>query len=135
MNEERNEYIDRLRKLADLLESKPELILPYEVQKEAIRFYPHSAEETATTAKLFPSKWTKNDPKASDYHATYYILTGKFSGAKVHITTGRDEVCERVQVGTEKVIHAYVEAIPEHTEERPVYEYECREPLLAKAVS
>lgn len=129
----RTEYIDRLRKLADLLESTPDLILPYGVEKGEIIFYPFGAAETASTAKLFPTGWQKNDPNRSDYDAQYYRLTGSWEGVKVTITENRGAVCERVQVGTETVTVPAVEAQPETVVERPVYEFKC-EPLLAKAV-
>ena len=130
----RTEYIDRLRKLADLLEAKPDLILPYQVGKDSIDFYPTGAAQTAQTAKLFPSGWTKNDPNASKYDADYYKLFGKWEGVEIIILELRSAVCERVQVGSRTVIVDAVEAAPETTEERPVYEYIC-EPLLAKAVA
>jgi len=130
----RTEYIDRLRKLADLLEAEPELILPYTVEKDDIQFYPRGAAETAQTAKLLPTGWEKNDPNASEYDANYYRLTGKWEGARITILELRAAVCERVQVGIEIVAVAAVEAAPESVEERPVFEYRC-EPLLAKAVA
>ncbi|GAB3863491.1 hypothetical protein GCM10028801_31240 [Nocardioides maradonensis] len=51
---------------------------------------------------------------------------------QVRIITQRDQVCERRQIGTETVVVPAVEAQPERTEERPVYEYECSDSLLAK---
>jgi hypothetical protein len=127
----REEYIARLRKLADLLEETPGLIMPYDINKDEIRFFPSGAKETAATARLFPSSWSKNDPKKSTYDASYYKLTGAWEGVAVVVLEDRAAVCERVQVGTTVVEHEAAEA---YTEERPVYEYECS-PLLAKAGS
>jgi len=130
----RTEYINRLRKLADLLEATPDLILPYEIGRQRITFYPSGAAETAQTARLLPTSWQKNDPNASPYDADYYRLTGKWEGAELTIIEFRTSVCERVQVGTETVTVPAVEAAPETVEERPIYEYIC-EPLLAKAAA
>lgn len=130
----RTEYIDRLRKLADLLEATPDLILPHQFGKHDLTFYPFGVVETATTARLFPTSWTKNDPNKSAYDAGYYVLTGSWEGMPVKVIEDRATVCERVQVGTEPVVVPAVEAQPETIEERPVYEFKC-EPLLAKAVA
>ena len=130
----RTAYIDRLRKLADLLEASPDLILPYNVHQGGISFYPTGAAETALTAKLLPTGWTKNDPNKSSYDADYYRLTGKWEGVRLTILELRSAVCERVQVGVEEVVVPAVEAAPETVVERPVFEYRC-EPLLAKAVA
>lgn len=130
----RSEYISRLRKLADLLEDQPELILPYQVGKDVIEFFPLGAAETALTARLLPTGWEKNDPNKSAYDAQYYRLTGAWEGVELIILENRAAVCERVQVGVEKVVVPAVEAVPEHEVERPVFEFKC-EPLLAKAVA
>ena len=130
----RTEYIDRLRKIADMLEATPELILPYIIRHGEIHFYPHGAVETAATAKLLPTGWTKNDPTASAYDADYYKLTGSWEGITLTVLENRSAVCERVQVGTEKVIVPAVKASRATVEERPIWEFKC-EPLLAKAVA
>jgi hypothetical protein len=129
----RKEYIKRLRDMANLLEAEADLPLPYSVYKNEITFYTNGSEDTAMVAKLVPTSWSKNDPNTGSYDASYYILTGEFSGAKVTAMSNRKDVCERKQVGTEKVVHAHVKAVPAYTEERPVYEYECTS-LLSKAV-
>ena len=130
----RTEYIGRLRKLADLLEAKPDLILPQSVRSDEIMFLPNGAAETAQTARLLPTSWAKNDPHASDYDAKYYKLTGEWEGVEIIVLESRNAVCERVQIGFETVAVPAVEAAPETFEERPVYVFRC-EPLLAKAVA
>ena len=129
----RTEYIDRLRKLADLLEAKPELILP-DITKSTIKFWCEDAAQTAETAKLMPTGWAKNNPTTSGYDADYYRLTGNWEGASVVVVALRSDVCERVIVGTETVTVPAVKAALETVVQRPVYEYQC-EPLLAKAVA
>jgi hypothetical protein len=131
---ERTAYIDRLRKLADLLDATPDLILPHDVREGEISFYPTGAEETATTARLLPSGWKKNDPNSSSFDTKYYQLTGMWEGVKLSILEYRAAVCTRVQVGVETVTVPAVEAAPEMTMEYPIFEYKC-EPLLAKAVA
>jgi hypothetical protein len=129
----REEYIKRLGDMAYLLQLWPDMPLPYSIYKNETTFYTNNAEDTATVAKFLPTSWSKNDPNTGSYDASYYILTGEFSGAKVTVMSGRENVCERKQVGTEKVVHAHVKAVPAYTEERPIYEYECTS-LLSKAV-
>ena len=129
----RTEYIDRLRKMADLLEATPDLVLP-NIEQGSIRFWCNGAAETAATAKLLPTGWEKNDPNASGYDADYYRLTGEWEGSEIVVVALRNAVCERVIVGTETSTVPAVEATPETVEERPVYEFKC-EPLLAKAVA
>lgn len=132
--DKRQQYIERLRYFADLLEDEPELEIPYQIGTDQMYFYPGDAEATALVAKLMPTSWKKNDPNASSYDASYYKLTGEYVGAEVIVMTSREDVCERKQVGTEKVVHAYVAPVMEYTEERPIYEYECTS-LLAKATA
>jgi hypothetical protein len=129
----REQYIERLRKLADLLDAEPALEIPDIDPANGIRFFTVGAENTALVAKIFPVSWSKNDPNGSTYDADYYTLTGQWLGVQVRVVSSRQGVCERKQVGTEKVVHAYVKAVQEYTEERPVYEYECTS-LLSKAV-
>ena len=130
----REKYIERLRTFADLLDAEPELEVPYNFGETGIDFFPGDVEGTALIAKIMPTSWKKNDPNNGSYNETYYKLTGSWMGAEVIIVINREGVCERKQVGTEKVVHAYVKAVSEYTEERPVYEYECTS-LLAKAVA
>ena len=129
----RTDYVGRLRKLADLLEATPDLILP-DITKDTIKFFCFDAAQTAATAKLMPTGWAKNDPNSSNYDASYYVLTGQWAGFSVVIAALRTDVCERVQVGTETVTVPAAEAVPETVVVRPVYEWQCA-PLLAKAAA
>jgi hypothetical protein len=132
----RQEYIDGLRKLADLLESTPDLPTPYLRGNDARWASYNDVAEVARLASLIPGTMRKNDPKESEYDATYYVLTSdvQFGPLRLTVTSYRATVCERVQTGTQIVEVPAVEAAPARVEEVPVFEYVCS-PLLAKAVS
>lgn len=42
-----------------------------------------------------PIEWEKNDPTQDEY---YYRLTAVWQGARVEITTGRDDICQKIVV-------------------------------------
>jgi hypothetical protein len=133
---DRQDYIEGLRKLADLLESTPDLPTPY-LDDHSVRWSDYySAANVARLAALIPGTMQKNDPDASDYDRTYYRLTSdvKLGPFELTVTSYRDSVCERVETGTKTVVVPAVEAEPARIEKVPIYEYVCK-PLLAKAVS
>lgn len=93
------------------------------------------AVKVRDTARAIGGRWHKNDPTKSEIDATYYLLTNERrldGGVKIIIQCDRDEVCEKVQVGTKTVRVEAKPAVDEHDEEQPVFEYECR-PLNAAA--
>jgi hypothetical protein len=136
VTEPRQEYIDGLRKLADLLESTPDLPTPYLSGDEARWSSYYDAAEVARLASMLPGVKRKNDPSDGDYDATYYVLTSdvRFGPFKLAVSSYRATVCEKIQTGTQTVEVPAVEAAPARVEEVPVFEYVCS-PLLAKAVS
>lgn len=102
----RSDYIAGLRKLADLLENREELPLPYEGRLGAITmtFWGRAArEDLAAAARALPTPLAKNDPAVGDYDADYYELAGDLDGVKVKLVAYREQVCERVVTGTRTV--------------------------------
>jgi hypothetical protein len=132
----RQEYIEGLRKLADLLDATPDLPTPYMTNTGPRWSSYFDASEVARLASLVPGTMRKNDPNADGYNAEYYELTSdvKFGPFRLVVTSYRDTVCEKVQTGTKTVEHPRVKAAPARVEEVPVFEYVCS-PLLAKAVA
>lgn len=132
----RQDYIDGLRQLADLLESTPDLPTPYVSGTSVFWADWHDAARVAKLASLVPGKLRKNNPSKGGYDAKYYELTSdkKVGPFELSVRSYRATVCEKVQTGTKTVTIPAVEATPERIEEQPVFEFVCS-PLLAKAVS
>jgi hypothetical protein len=131
----RQEYIEGLRKLADLLEATPELPIPA-IYDTAVKWHEWNfAAEVARLSSLIPGTMRKNDPSEDWYNATYYELASaeKLGPFTLTVVSYRSTVCEKVQTGTKTVKVPAVEAAPAHVKEVPVFEYVCS-PLLAKAV-
>jgi hypothetical protein len=132
----RQEYIEGLRQLADLLEATPDLPAPRMEYNSARWSAWSNAAEVARLASLVPGQMHKNDPNANDYNAEYYELTSsvQFGPFRLIVQSYRTTVCERVQTGTKRTMIEAVKAAPARFEDVPVFEYVCS-PLLAKAVA
>ena len=129
-----------LRKIADLLETHPEIETPYldtyEFDIQAIRFQFTSHGERAATAtaavmKAFPGAFNKVF-SGDDFNAY-----GLFEGVKVEIRTRREDVCTAREVGvtTQKVRDPEkAAAVPFIDVQVPVYEYDCN-PILSAVTS
>jgi hypothetical protein len=98
---DRNSYIAGLRKLADVLETRPEVPLPYEGSSTAMTFHFLSGEnpkaEMAACARALPTSFAK------EADGKYFDLLGSLAGLKVRLCAFRDEVCARVVTGTHEV--------------------------------
>jgi hypothetical protein len=108
--QKRAAYIDGLRALADILESNPEVPLPWtgasEYSEIAISDFLHvenPREALAAAARAFRGvKWDKGVREDATY-GNYFDLTGRLHGLYVRLTANRDAVCERVVTGTREV--------------------------------
>jgi hypothetical protein len=124
-NESRDGYIKGLRALADILEANESLPLPYQGSMIAMTFHYLGGEDArrdmATAVRVIPCSWTKRARQYDDGPA-YLDLTGELHGLKVELTAYRDDVCERVVVGTEEreveevVQPAVTEKVTRHVE-------------------
>lgn len=130
----RANYAAGLRHLADVIEAHPECPLP---SGNGLSFFLHgdgSAQVAANLRRAFGGgKWTKRP----SYDENDLILEGMCAGLPINFWLNREQVCERVVVGTEEiteVIPAVTEADlrPEQTITRTVehIEWVCS-PLLA----
>lgn len=98
----REQQIDGLRKLADLLEQNPDVSMPYDVANGLtfqFLYTEEAASEMAHLRSLIGGAFRKNTYGGG----TYYELVGKFSGIEIRLVTFRSKVCERVVVGTREV--------------------------------
>lgn len=99
--DKRAAYVKGLRALADILEAHPELELPYSGSKDSpLSFIPYgSANRTQAGlfARLIPGTVAKQ-PRGEAVD-----LIGSVHGLHVCLIATRDEVCERIVVGTREV--------------------------------
>lgn len=133
--------IDALRKVADLLESHPDLppplvsIYSHIPDKPELHWYLHingkdAATQKATAQRIITAiggKWSKS----FDDDARF---TQERDGIDLLVVVVREAVCERVVVGTKTVTIPAEPAKPERVVEVDEVEWRC-EPVLAEAVT
>lgn len=79
--------------------------------------------QLADLIDTLPDSWMdKPDPDVS-----FLKLNKKFNGVTVTFELFRNNVCEKVQVGTRMKPAVYVESYHAPEKEEPVYEYRCPE--------
>ena len=100
-------YTAGLRELADILDTNPELPLPFEGTGPgayALSFNFLSTADPRTgmagARRALGVTVAKNTPESD---ATYYRLDGKLHGLHFQLTAFRKDVCERVVIGTRKI--------------------------------
>lgn len=100
----RESYISGLRKLADLLETQPELPLPYgsgagNSSSQRVTFYFLGAPRDLfiEAARCLPGPLTKEVE-----HGTYRVIA-HLDGLHAEVVAYRNDVCERVVTGTREV--------------------------------
>lgn len=132
-DQERRAYTDGLRGLADWLDANSDIPLPWTGADHLYAPFQLGVwvtkEELATIIKALPGKVDK------DYGDQVVRVNASFGGLKVQAYSGRNEVCERVVVGTEQVTIPATEAVEaqaEHVEEREVVEWRCH-PILGQS--
>ena len=124
-----SEWIQGLRDLADFMETHPEIGTPScTTMVHCWPDAPNIKERMAEIARI-PGGWIKDVDQSENYAS--YRLERKFGSMLLSVTAWRDEVCERVQVGT-KIQEARPQTVLPATPEKevPVYEWHCS-PLLA----
>jgi hypothetical protein len=115
----REEYIQGLRDIADFFEARPDLPTPS--FGESIFIWERSLENAR-------ERGIQMAPCEKEHTDNYFHLVRKFGPHTLKVTWGRDDVCERVQVGTK---HVPEEVIPAHDE--PIYEWDCTKPILGSS--
>jgi hypothetical protein len=109
MSDHTRAWVDGLRKLADFVEKHP--TLGEELSAVSILVYACTSEEFIQLAKELGS-----GEKVSE--DSWYTLRRRFGPHRFELFTDRNEVCERVLVGTQTVL-------------KPVYEWHCPDSILA----
>jgi hypothetical protein len=128
---------EKLHAAAALIEAHPDLPIPcvfaysssrtVEVTWQLMNDDDNKADQRTAAAaivKALGGKWTKEP-----WGDRFDMRTTR-DGLKLEIFAHRDQVCERVVVGTETVVVPAVPAQPERIEERELVEWRC-ESLLA----
>lgn len=133
LTKEQREWIDSAREMIDFLEQRPELI----PQWGGLDAYPDVDGARDLAAKLYALGASKK--LATDRYVGARRVFGKH---EIKLMAPRENICERVQVGTE-MQEVEVDDVPEGAEvvdvrerfvvrqEVPVYEVRCPESLLA----
>jgi len=111
----RTNYTAGLRALADLLDNRPNLPLPYTGSSSAspITFYALGAGQNpkdvlAQVARMLHGTATKTVSASGDY----YSIAGNFYGLHIDATAYRNAVCQRVVMGTHEVTVPATAKIP-----------------------
>jgi len=112
---EHQKFADGLRELARFVESHPEMAVPCE---QTFYIFPKK-EEVGKYARILG----RSKKRVSD---TYFDLVREFPpAAKIQVTWGRDEVCERVVVGTVTVEEPVMVQQGTKTVTREKVEWKC----------
>lgn len=135
---------ETLRAVADLIESHPDLPLPYVCvydhtpYQADLNWYlqinqrsegeAHQRAQALAIVRGIGGKWRK------DVIGDSFRFEQEIDGLNLDVQVTREAVCERVVVGEETVVIPAVEARPERIEKRDVVQWRC-EPLLAEAAS
>lgn len=144
--ERRAAYIAGLRLLADVLDHHPELPQPSSGQSadNPLRIWFHShhdqpsvRDRVAAAARALKRHARKVDKKIN---GEWFDVRTALAGLHIEVTTRRNDVCERVVIGTETVTEKHKDPdllaqVPEVevTEEREIVEWRCPPSLLAEA--
>ena len=131
----RAEYIAGLRMLADLLERNPHLKLPFYGDMSPMRVLvcndepQEQRDQLAAWAKALPGR---KDKAPGGLQGSFLMLRAKLRGLEFEVQAQRDDVCERVVVGTKtetKVVKdpALLAEVPEVevTEQVEIVEWRC----------
>lgn len=133
----RADYIAGLRKIADALESNPDLRLPWHGSSKygsPLSVFTDTKAEAAAWAFVLDGRAEKNVTENGNYG---FQLKGRMRGVHVLVYAKREEVCTRRVVGTREVVEEVADpdalaAVPtvQVTRTEDIVEWDCH-PLLA----
>lgn len=132
------ELASGLRLLATMIEENPEIADSFEsVFRHGLSAHPRGADSAASMAQIGRIARAYGAATTKDITESMHNLMCDFGRVKVKVLAMREEVCERVVVGTETVTKTVKDpeilaTVPEVevTEEVEIVEWQCR-PLLA----
>lgn len=124
-----------LRAAADLIDQHPDLPVPMVTgytsgNVDVDWLIQHDKDQRDTMLRIrrtIGGTWEKSPVSG------YYQLRRRIGDLTLIVTADREQVCERVVVGTQTVTVPAVEAQPERTEEIEIVEWRC-EPIGDEAV-
>jgi hypothetical protein len=116
--DERNEYVQGLRELADFIEAHPDAPLPFVGAHNA---FVDDKTRLGAIVRACGGRWEKS--ATEDY---FYIRRTFAAGHTYEVNVSREQVCRKVVTGTR-----IEPAQPEREVE--TYKWVCEEPLLAAA--
>lgn len=135
--DQRNAYIAGLRRLADALDTDPDLPLPYHGADVHAMVFCQTKEQLVAWSRILTGKAEKHVDNDSDAYG--FRLKGQVIGVKVDVLVNRAEVCERIVTGTREVTREVPDpdalaAVPTMTVTETVEDIEwvCS-PLLAES--
>ncbi len=111
-------YTAGLRELADLLDANPHLALPLDGSIEGLAISVHVTGAEDQRSEM--AAWSRALPgtKTKQVNSNYFYLRKTFGGGLYFkVVASRDEVCERVVVGTHEVTEEVVD--PAYLAEAP----------------
>ncbi len=114
--EKRQAKIDSMRALLDFLETHPIVPMPYFTTVNA---FPKHGSDISKIARAMK-------PVDKSQLGTLFILSRRFGNVTLEVNFGRDEVCERVVVGTEDIPEKIIPATT-----REIVEWVCPDSVLA----
>lgn len=108
--DERAAYIAGIRKLADVLESRPDLPLPSDGSRKGLPLtwsfgfiYGDPKAAMAAAVRLLPCDFAKEYRDEGDPMLAKLNLNGRIEGLHVRLTAYRDLVCTMVVTGTREI--------------------------------
>jgi hypothetical protein len=116
--DERTQILNDMQRLIDWLRSHPEVNLPHDFAYGMMLQGYNQREELTQLARSFGEC-------EKEFSDESFYLRKRFGSVAVYAFTARNQVCERVVVGTEEIPER---VSPAYT--REIVEWQCTEPLL-----
>ena len=119
------EFANELRDMAEMFESQADNLPMAMLGVQArIAVYLSSKDDLDKAKKALTSGTSINNPLEKNQTDWASELNRKFGESEVQYWVSRDTVCERVQVGTERVPVVKKIETGEY-EDKPIYEWKC----------
>lgn len=117
MTSKQRAYIDGLRALVQRLEESPELVDAHGMGQVSLDLFYFNPEELRAASKLLGGQREKR------FTGGFFEIVRSFGPHEIVLNLAREEVCERVVVGTE-----HIPASPAH--DIDVIEWRCQDTVI-----
>lgn len=121
MNDHTKKWCDSLRDMADFFESYGDTL--DWIPAVAVNLFVGTAEDMAEMGR-------KLGTSSKHEQGSYYFLQKNFGSHSIQLNILRDKICEKVLVGTKKVMKPALDAVMVEVLE-PVYEWNCPDSVLS----